>query len=140
MATKHNWTEETDAIEKATERALRKIGIVISGRAMVLVPVDSGRLRGSITYAVTDKQSDIQTPAEQKDKIKRPTSKRELFIGSNVEYAQHVEYGTRSGSGFGLGGTRGMVAQPYLRPALDENRKNARKIYRAEISKAFKGK
>ncbi len=129
MATKHKWTEETDAIEKATERALRKIGIVISGWAMVLVPVDSGRLRGSITYAVTDKQSDIQTPAEQKDKIRKPRSKREVWIGTNVGYAPDVEYGTRH-----------MAAQSYLRPALDENRKNARKIYRAEITKAFKGK
>ena len=130
MATKHKWTEEIPtALDKATERTLREIGIMISGDAITQVPVDTGRLRGSITYATAQEQSDISGDAKAKDKIRKPRSKCEVWTDTNVEYSQHVEYGTRH-----------MAAQPYLRPAFDSNRKKMPKEYSAEITKAFKGK
>ena len=133
----HKWTEETDAIDRATKRALEIIGKVVLGRAQAYAHgnVDTGRLAGSLTYAVKNKQSDITRPgpgphATDRDRVKKPQSKYELYVGSNVEYAQHVEYGTRyTGSGW-----------PYLRPALDDSRRDAQKIYRDELKAAFRGK
>lgn len=57
----------------ALARALEKIGLVAEGYAKRLCPVDTGRLRNSITH--TD-----DGEAE--------------YIGTNVEYAPYVELGT----------------------------------------------
>lgn len=66
-------------------RALR-----VERRAKLLAPVDTGRLRSSITHELA-----VDTQG--------------LFalVGSSVEYAAFVELGTRYNRG-----------QPYLRPAL----------------------
>lgn len=53
-------------------------------------PVDTGRLRSSITHAV-----------------ERDSRGLVGLVGTNVEYAPHVEFGTLR-----------QPAQPYLRPAL----------------------
>lgn len=58
----------------ARERSLEKIGLVAEGYAKRLCPVDTGRLRNSITHEVEDDS---------------------VYIGSNVEYAPDVELGTR---------------------------------------------
>ena len=54
--------------------ALEKIGLVAERYAKQLCPVDTGRLRNSITHG-TDANS--------------------VYIGTNVEYAPYVELGTR---------------------------------------------
>ena len=67
-------TEEVlDSIERAKARALEKIGLVAEGYAKRLCPVDTGRLRNSITHATDDEAA---------------------YIGTNVEYAVYVEMGT----------------------------------------------
>lgn len=67
-------TEEVlDGIEQAKARALEKIGLVAEGYAKRLCPVDTGRLRNSITHATDDEAA---------------------YIGTNVEYAVYVEMGT----------------------------------------------
>ena len=43
--------------------------------------------------------------------------KHTVAVGSNVEYAPYVELGTSK-----------MTAKPYLRPALEANRKEIRKL------------
>jgi len=43
-----------------------------------------------------------------------------LRVGTQVEYGGYVE-----------GGTSKMAAQPYLRPALDENLRKIKKIFKA---------
>lgn len=60
------------AIDQAKARALEKIGLVAEGYAKKLCPVDTGRLRNSITHSV-----DVGFGA--------------VYIGTNVEYAQYVE-------------------------------------------------
>ena len=114
------------ALEGATERALVAIGIFLEGEAVVRVPIDTGRLKGSITYA-TKKEADLPGPkAKFDDKVSRPSKKQTLHVGTNVEYAQHVEYGTvRSG------------AQPYLRPALNDNRRRIVEIFKEEVHKGL---
>lgn len=67
-------TEEVlDGIERAKARALEKIGLVAEGYAKRLCPVDTGRLRNSITHTTDDEAA---------------------YIGTNVEYAVYVEMGT----------------------------------------------
>jgi len=65
--------EIRDALELATERALHAIGITAADHAMEICPVDTGRLRASITHAVDGDAA---------------------YIGTNVEYAAAVELGT----------------------------------------------
>jgi HK97 gp10 family phage protein len=68
-----NSAEILKAFEEATERALEKIGLVAEGYAKKLAPVDTGRLRNSISHEVDG---------------------QDVYIGSNVEYAPYVELGT----------------------------------------------
>ena len=58
----------------ATDRALEIIGGKAESYAKALCPVDTGRLRNSITHQQYDKDTEI--------------------IGTNVEYAPYVELGT----------------------------------------------
>lgn len=68
-------------------------------------------------------------------------------VGTNVEYAPFVEYGTgRRGDASGVehpddyiyGPKPGMDAQPFLRPALDENADKIRRIIAAGIQDALR--
>lgn len=59
--------------EEATERAVTEIAIDVHREAVRLVPVDTGRLKGSLFYDV---------------------DKTEGIVGTNVEYAPHQEFGT----------------------------------------------
>jgi HK97 gp10 family phage protein len=87
------------SLEDATEImpelniAVRDTAFNIERSAKLAAPVDTGRLRGSIT---TDfKPSETNPEAE---------------VGTNVEYADYVEYGTYK-----------MAAKPYLNPAYDKH-------------------
>lgn len=96
-------------------------GILVQNRARQLAPVDTGRLRSSIH---------VDSPAVRGRRVG-------VRVGTNVEYALHMEFGTRSGYTitpqrarvlrFRSGGrtvfTRrvvhpGVRARPFLRPAL----------------------
>lgn len=68
------------ALRGAIGKALTEIGLTAEGYAKKACPVDTGRLRDSITY-VTD------------------AAAKEVYIGTNVEYAQYVEFGTRGHEG-----------------------------------------
>ena len=65
--------EVLDGISQAKARALEKIGLVAEGYAKRLCPVDTGRLRNSITHTTDDEAA---------------------YIGTNVDYAVYVEMGT----------------------------------------------
>ena len=70
---KDNSEEVKSAMTGALARALEKIGLVAEGYAKRLCPVDTGRLRNSISHS----NDDIFA-----------------YIGTNVEYAAYVELGT----------------------------------------------
>lgn len=95
--------EVMSAYEQARERSLEMIGLTAEKYAKEIVPVDTGRLRNSITHAVEDKA---------------------VYIGTNVEYAPPVEYGTVK-----------QKAQPFLRPAATEHSQTYKQI----ITDAFAG-
>lgn len=62
------------AIKDAVAAALEEIGLVAEGAAKRICPVDTGRLRNSITHALVGDDS--------------------VAIGTNVEYAPYVHEGT----------------------------------------------
>lgn len=82
--------------------------MVIEQRAKELTPVRTGNLRRSIHSQLADS---------------RPES-ASAKVGTNVEYSPYVEYGTRR-----------MSARPYLRPALDEKRAEARRVIKEAFAK-----
>lgn len=75
-----------------SEQSLLRLAIDVQNKAKIFCPVKSGRLKGSITHA----------PG-------RDAIGPYVTVGTNVEYAGHVEYGTSK-----------QRAQPYMRPALAE--------------------
>lgn len=112
-------------LPEGIKEALEKACLVVENSAKQNCPTGTGQLRQSITHQV-------------EDKVGR--------VGTNVEYAPYVEIGTGIYSTQGNGRqtpwkyqdakgewhtTRGMKAQPYLRPALDSNI--------SEIQKCFEG-
>lgn len=73
-----NSDEVLAAMQAAIERGLEAIGMNAETYAKQNTPVDSGRLRNSISHAVDDKAA---------------------YIGTNVEYAPYVELGARGRAG-----------------------------------------
>ncbi len=127
-----------DAMLVAAQRGLIKAGILVEGQAVRLCPVGQypegtgrvgGRLKGSITYATKTMRSHASGVAGGDDAVSTPADEYTVHVGTNVEYAPYVEYGTRR-----------MRAQPYLRPALDTQKTNVELAYAEEISKELKAR
>jgi HK97 gp10 family phage protein len=78
-------SEQGPVARELTRRVIRVESAAIRG-----CPVDTGRLRSSITHEIA---------ADHRGLVGR--------VGTDVEYAPYVEYGTSR-----------SPAQPYLRPAL----------------------
>jgi HK97 gp10 family phage protein len=76
-------------VQKALSQLIRRTAFAIEARAKQLAPVDTGLLRNSIH-------------AEMKGPLK-------ATVGTNVEYAEYQEFGTRHQKG-----------TPFLTPAFDE--------------------
>ena len=115
------------ALGNQTIKALYECGLVAEGNAKLKCPVDTGNLRNSITCTVVESEDAV-------------------YIGTNVEYAPYVEFGTgkfyESGrqTGWTINGpdgsrmtTRGQKAKPFLRPALSEHIDQYRKIIQREL-------
>lgn len=115
------------AMKDAILRALEKCGLVAEGYAKKLCPVDTGNLRNSITHNVD-------------------AEKQEAYIGSAVEYAPYIEMGTGK---YYPGGrptpwtyqdakghwhhTAGNRAQPFLKPAVENHKKEYQDIIKSEL-------
>ena len=124
--------EVLQAFDEACLRALERCGLQAEGYAKDLAPVDTGNLRNSISHKVVNSE-----PA--------------AYIGTNVEYAPYVEFGTGMHSSTG-GGTpkthwaymgddgewhigKPMKPQPYLKPAVADHVGTYRNIFKDELSK-----
>lgn len=66
---KDNTDEVLSALENAKKRGLEAIGLVAEGHAKAITPVDTGRLRNSISHTTDDDAA---------------------YIGTNTEYAPFV--------------------------------------------------
>lgn len=122
--------EVLEAFEEAAIRALERCGLQAEGYAKDLAPVDTGALRNSISHKVDEAE-----PA--------------AYIGTNMDYAAYVEFGTGHYSTTG-GGTpkthwaymgedgewhigKPMKAQPYLKPAVANHVGTYRNIIEDEL-------
>lgn len=116
------------------DKAMKKATLVVQGSAKELAPVDTGDLRGSIRTKVTE----------------TPNSSITGHIYSGLEYAPYVEFGTGTrGEASNLNDSvdvsyspdvQGQPAQPYLYPALDNNRKIVSKILGEDLIKEIRKK
>ena len=75
---KDNTDEVLSALKMAKKRGLEAIGLTAEGYAKKDTPVDTGRLRNSISHVTDDEAA---------------------YIGTNVEYAPYVELGARGRKG-----------------------------------------
>jgi HK97 gp10 family phage protein len=90
---KDNSDEVLEALALKIKLALELVGIAGENNAKFEITaqgaVDTGNLRNSLTHEVVGK---------------------DVYIGTNVEYAPYVEFGTSK-----------MQERPYLRPAVKDN-------------------
>ena len=108
---------------------LTKACLLVESTAKTKVPVDTGTLRRSITTQVHDTYG---------------------VVGTNLEYAPYVEFGTGLFATNGDGRktpwsyqsadgewhyTRGMAPQPFLGPSLEENKKEIVLIFKEALDK-----
>ena len=98
-----NTEQVVDGIDSAIGVALEEIGLLAENYAAKKCPVDTGNLRGSITYEVD-------------------AAGNAVYIGTNVEYAPYVELGTSR-----------QKAQPFLRPAASEHGEQYRKVLKKAL-------
>lgn len=121
-----------NSIDNALAAGVSKAAMLVQGSAKNKAPVDSGTLRQSI----------------RADKAKIQGENVTATVSTNLEYAPYVEFGTGSrGQSTNINTEvevsyrsdwRGNKAQPFLWPALRENRNNSIKIIREEVRKAVK--
>lgn len=120
---------------------------LVHGQAKALAPADTGQLRGSIHMQVKDTGKELQGR-----------------VYTNVEYAPYVEFGTGvTGNGtypYQIEGlkleykskgwayydedkgkwiyTKGQKAQPYMYPALKQNEKAIKRIFKDGVKTKLK--
>ena len=102
----NNAAQVEAALNSAIAKALTMIGQQAEGYAKLMCPVDTGRLRNSITNAID-------------------TEENAVYIGTNVEYAPYVELGTSRRS-----------RHPYLKPAASEHGDEYRAILKGCLESA----
>ena len=98
-------------LPKVEYRSVREAALFCQGQAILLCPVASGRLRGSIGMKMVGENIVKNADSGQskpEDFITEEPAPNTAHVGTNVEYGEYQEFGT---------GT--MPAQPYLRPAAD---------------------
>ena len=124
------------ALDEVAEAVLTRWGMQTESSAKDLCPVDTGLLHNSITWALAGQGTNIteysdddgnqngfysgQAPADW------GKSPRHVHVGSNVEYAAYQELGTVN-----------MTANPYLRPAVEENKDWYQRVLDGELKKAL---
>ena len=124
-----NTKEVFQALNTALQRGLAACGETAVGYAQDKCPVDTGHLRNSISYKVVG---------------------NDCYIGTNVNYAPYIEYGT--GVGAEKGGrktpwiytdkngnthlTHGYKAHPFLRPAAKDHTKEYQGIIKDSLENA----
>ena len=86
--------EVLSEFERKVILALAQLGMLAEGYAKKDCPVDTGRLRNSITYATAKERSYGATPATADDtKLMSKPEEDAVYIGTNVVYAARQEYG-----------------------------------------------
>ena len=107
---KDNTDEVLSALEKAKKRGLEAIGLTAEGHAKKKITkakaVDTGRLRNSITFAVSGESANISSYSGDHGEDggtysgTAPNDKEKaVYIGTGVEYAAGIETGSHRKAG-----------------------------------------
>lgn len=102
----NNAAQVEAALNSAIAKALTMIGQQAEGYAKMMCPVDTGRLKNSITNAID-------------------TEANAVYIGTNVEYGPCVELGTSR-----------RQPHPYLKPAAADHADEYRAILKGCLESA----
>lgn len=94
-------------LEQRATTAMERCGAEMERHAKQLAPVDTGRLRNSVTHEA-EATNGVFT----------------AIVGTNVEYGPAIELGTGK-----------MSAQPYLKPAVTDHTDTYKNIIKDEMSK-----
>jgi HK97 gp10 family phage protein len=100
-----------DDAQNSVEEALLKGALRVERDAKINAPVDTGRLRASISSRLSN------------------ANKEHVYaeIGTNVEYGSLLEFGTSK-----------MAAKPFLFPAYTQNKEKIKKDIAAALKKSLK--
>ena len=101
---KDNTDEVIAALKRAKKRGLEAIGLTAEGYAKKDTPVDTGRLRNSISHATDDEAA---------------------YIGTNVEYAPYVELGARGRKGVHMLQRAASEHTDEYKQLMEDSMKNA---------------
>ena len=108
------------AVNAANSRALEIMGGKAESYAKQLCPVDTGRLRNSITHQRKDKYT--------------------MAVGTKVGYAPYVELGHHQQPGRYVPAIKKRLVasfvqgKPFLRPAVENHREEYERIIQTEIN------
>jgi phage gpG-like protein len=122
---KDNTKEILKATDEAIYNALYIIGAKAADYAAGLAPVDTGRLKNSLTHEVA-------------------MDEKAVYVGTNVEYAPYVEFGHRQEVGryvpaIGKRLVKAYVpAKPFLKPAIVNNLEEYKGIIESELRAKIK--
>lgn len=119
-----NLDEALKASNKGNNASIISICLGVQGYAKRLAPVDTGYLKGSITYKTFTKDGGGDSPLNVQPK------ENQGFVGTNVEYALYQEFGTRNN----------VPPQPFMRPAIliaesPQQAKEIADLFNAEMDK-----
>ena len=123
-----NTQDVLSEVDRLVSRNLKTACLLVERTAKQIVKVKTSTLKRSILsnwYGAKGTRS-FSWKANKKKGIKAGKTeidsqiKKQGIVGTNVEYASYIELGTSK-----------MAAQPYLRPALEANMKEIRRIFRA---------
>lgn len=98
----NNTKQIQEALDGAVARALEEIGLAVERFAKTETPVDTGRLRNSITHAISADESAV-------------------YVGTNVKYAPVVELGTSKREGVHMLVHAAANHQSYYEGVLKKN-------------------
>lgn len=124
VTVKNDISKVQGQIEKAMLRALTRAAIDVDRTAKENCPVDTGRLRASISYSVDGQEGEGFEAKENSEDIDHQIKSAPggAIVGTNVVYAKAIEYGHSKKAPSG-----------YLRRALDQNEGNIKEIIKQEF-------
>ena len=123
------------AVREGTKAGMLECAIKIVAQAKAICPVGKeygGRLRNSVMWKSNDKSGGLNNgTGEKAEPLEEKVGDMDVVVGSNVEYAGWIEYGTRF-----------MAPQPFLRPsiAIYGYGQDAKEVMKKRAEEVMKGK
>lgn len=142
---KNNINEILNVLETKGKKALFECGLKAETYAKENCPVDTGFLRNSITFALSGEGTNISSYSDDAHTksgsyagIISDTGEMQMVLGSNVEYAPYIEFGTGRGAESGgrqtaFAGGFGHGGRPFIRPAISDHVDMYKKIMQSNL-------